>query len=220
MVLFVSKKVANERLLKFLKKRNVELVDRSMISFKKIDFDCPRNDEYETIFFSSPRSVHYFLEQCKINDKAEVGCIGRSTQSTLKKFGITPDFVGQKSGDPLEVSKHFKAFTRDKRVLFPQSNRSHRSMQKQLNRENTINLIVYHTILTSFKLSKNPNVLVFTSPSNCEAFLQSNKISRNQKIIAWGTTTNQFLNVQGIKADHVLETSSFDELTKLLENQL
>ena len=218
MTLFVSKKVTHETLLNLIEKHSINLIDRSMISFNKADFDCPKNNQYDIVFFSSPRSVHYFMKQCSLPPETDIGCIGSSTEAMLKEFNILPKFVGRKSGNPADVAREFKAFTNGRKVLFPQSDRSHRSMQQQLKNDQINDLIVYRTVLSPISLSQHPDILVFTSPSNCEAFLKSNVVSENQTIIAWGTTTERFLKEKTILVDHVLETSTFSELTHLLEN--
>lgn len=211
-MLFISKKVSFAPLLDFLERKKITLIDQSFIAFKSQEFDCINTSDYEVVFFSSPRSVHYFLENCRIPESKKVACIGASTRKALDDHNIIVHFEGVNSGAPEEVAANFNAFAKGEKVLFPQSNRSNRSVQKHMNTEQVIDLIVYTTSLEPKKLANNPDVLVFTSPSNAEAFLQLNKVLKHQKVIAWGKTSEQFLIRHNISVYHSLKKSSFEEL--------
>lgn len=211
-MLFISKKVSFTPLLDFLEREKITLIDQSFIAFKSQDFDCINTSDYDVVFFSSPRSVHYFLESCRIPERKKVACIGASTRKTLEDHNIIVHFEGVNSGSPEEVAASFNTFTNGGKVLFPQSNRSNRSVQKHMNADQVINLIVYNTSLEPKKLATNPDILVFTSPSNVEAFLQLNKVLKHQKVIAWGKTSEQFLIRHNISVYHTLKKSSFEEL--------
>ena len=215
-MLFVSKKVAYVPLLDFLREKNIVLYDRSMIEFEPVDFKCPDLKGFDIIFFSSQRAAHFYLENCSIPTSVQVATIGSTTSSFLRKGEINVDFEGKKSGDPKEVASEFASFIGKRKVLFPQSDRSQRSMQRELNSDQVIDLVVYSTILNPVKLAEKCQTLVFTSPSNVEAYLQKNEISNDQKVIAWGNTTKAFLEKEKINVDHTLERSSFEELTAYL----
>lgn len=220
MNVFISKKVNHRGLLELLEQRKATLLDEPMISFSPVDFNCPANKSYAIAFFSSPRSVHFFLEKCQLYKGVEIGCIGKKTEQELRKNGLASDFTGDKSGDPSAIAEAFKRFVSSKKVLFPQSDRSNKSMQQELDEDQIIDLIVYKTALTPVMLPIKPRVLVFTSPSNTEAFLQAHQIHEQQHIIAWGGTTENYLISKGVNVDHTLSHSSFDELTSYLKDLL
>jgi uroporphyrinogen-III synthase len=211
-MLFISKKVSYTPLLDFLEREKITLIDQSFIAFKKLPFECLGPSHYDIVFFSSPRSVHYFLESCRIPENKKVACIGASTRKALEDHNIIVHFEGVNSGAPEEVADNFKAFAKGGKVLFPQSNRSNRSVQKHMNANQVIDLIVYTTTLEPKKIDANPYILVFTSPSNAESFLKLNKVLEHQKVIAWGQTTEKFLLKQNINVYHTLKKSSFEEL--------
>lgn len=219
-MLFISKKVSYQPLLDFLNEQGVEVLDKPMISFKSKEFRCPKPEDYEIVFFSSPRSVDYFLDQCSISEDTLIASIGRATSEKLLKRSIPINFEGVNSGNPVDVSKEFSLFVGGKKVLFPQSSRSNRTMQSSLPQEQVLDLVTYQTNLDSFELVKMPEIIVFTSPSNAQAFIMKNAISNDQKIIAWGKTTERFLIKNRIKVWETLEHSSFEELTELLRKYL
>jgi uroporphyrinogen-III synthase len=217
-MLFISKKVTDKDFLAFIRKSEINLVDQPMISFAAKEFSCPK-ENFEVIFFTSPRSARFYLDQCSIGEAVEITTIGKVTSEYLEAKGYKVKFTGINSGHPEKVSKEFEAFVAGRKVLFPQSNYSHNSMQKRLFKDQITDLIVYDTELTPISLKVKPSVLVFTSPTNVKSFLQLNKIETDQKIIAWGKTTSAFLNKNNLKADYTLEYSSFAELQEVLEKQ-
>lgn len=218
-MLFISKKVTQPEFLAYVKAAEINMVDSSMISFVEVPFECPQPD-YEVIFFTSPRSAEFFLNRCEIPRGVQIATIGKVTSDFVESKGYSVSFTGVTSGVPALVSVEFKTFVKGRKVLFPQSNYSHRSMQERLVNQQITDLIVYETALTPKLLKEKPSVLVFTSPTNAESFLQLNEVSADQKVIAWGKTTEGFLDKNGIKADFTLVYSSFDELKEILEKHL
>lgn len=218
-MLFISKEVSYQPLLDFLKNKGIRLIDYSMIEFEGVPYSCPKNDTYDIIFFSSPRSVHYFLEHCEVPEGKLVASIGSTTSKTIQEHSVPVDFEGDRSGNPDEVGQLFAEFVGQRNVLFPQSDRSNRSMQKQLKPEQVVDIVVYNTRIKPKKLNDNPEFIVFTSPSNADAFLQLNEIKNSQKVIAWGQTTEQFLLGNEVPVFHTLTHSTFKELSDYLKKK-
>ncbi|WP_107040289.1 uroporphyrinogen-III synthase [Brumimicrobium mesophilum] len=214
-MLFVSKKVTQPEFLAYVNAAEINMIDTSMISFEAVPIECPES-KYEVVFFTSPRSAQFFLNSCEIPHEVEIATIGKVTSDFVETKGYSIAFTGVTSGIPSIVSEEFKAFVGERKVLFPQSNYSQRSMQASLDTHQIIDLVVYKTVLTPIKLIAQPSILVFTSPTNVESFLQLNEVSESQKVIAWGKTTEAFLSKNGIKSDFTLKYSSFEELQKIL----
>ncbi|RYM34172.1 hypothetical protein ERX46_09445 [Brumimicrobium glaciale] len=215
-MLFISKNVTQPEFLAYVKAAEININDTSMISFIEAPFDCP-TISFDVIFFTSPRSAKFYLERCSIPSNVDIATIGKVTSDYVSAQGYSIAFTGVTSGIPALVSKEFKDFVGNRKVLFPQSNYSQRSMQERLENQQITDLVVYETALTPVHLKEKPTVLVFTSPTNVESYLLVNKVTEDQKVIAWGKTTEAFLNKNGIKADQTLTYSSFDELKDVLE---
>ena len=213
--LFISKKITHSTFLKFVNQKNIELIDQPMIDFTAVDFESPKQD-YDIIFFTSPRSAKFYLERSDVPQNVNIGTIGLSTTQFVESKGHKVNFTGVNSGEPDIIAKEFKTFVKDKKVLFPQSNHSHQSMQKALSKDQIVNLIVYKTILCPIRLPIQPSVLVFTSPTNVRSFLKKNVIENKQRIIAWGKTTESQLKEKGVKVHFTLKYASFEELTEVL----
>jgi uroporphyrinogen-III synthase len=219
-MLFISKKLSYSPLIRLLNEHNLDYIDASFITFRNHPFSCPRENSYDVIFFSSPRAVDYFLAHCTVPKDKLIGCIGSSTSQHLKNKHLRVDFEGIKSGNPKEVANDFSAFVGERSVLFPQSSQSHKSMQDVLKASQVSNLVVYETIPKPIPLHKQPSIVVFTSPSNADAYLSVNTISGSEVVIAWGKTTERFLKSQGVHVSHTLEVASFESLTAFLQKHL
>ena len=73
-------------------------------------------------------------------------------------------------------------------------------------------MVVYETIKNPELQAKNSkfDLLVFTSPSNVDAYFEKNKISLEQKVIAMGDATANALKKYKVKANK--QPASFDDL--------
>ena len=110
-----------------------------------------------------------------------------------------------------DLGKQFSALAGKSRVLFPMAKESLQSVQHQLvNREQAINLPVYATLKNPTIVSPDTEVVVFTSPSNADAFFEKNKWTGNMKAVAMGDATAAALQRKGVKK--ISKTSSFDDL--------
>lgn len=219
--LLITKSNLNEIESQRLSQLDIKLICKSFIRFEAHNFSLDNLNDFDWIFFSSPRAFDYFLAgvDLKIINTKKIACVGRKTAEHLSIHLCEPDFIGQKSGEISSVAQALKELIGDKRVLFPISNISNKSMQKALNKGQYTNLVVYKTIIKSQKLNYVPNTVVFTSPSNVDAYLTNNRLTSQQKIIAWGSTTQKHIEKKGYKCAAQLEESSIDSLIYLLKTR-
>lgn len=199
----------------------LEVIVQSFIHFEEVEFQLPSSTSYQWIFFSSPRAFNFFALKADFSllQEKRIACVGRKTAEHIQSKGLVCDFIGQKSGEVDEVAKHLKSLVKEDTILFPISQRSNQSMQKVLKPSQCINLVVYHTLEKHLQLKQQPNLLVFTSPSNAEAYLKHNTINPTQKIIAWGSTTKAYLESKGYTSAFQLEESSIESLYYALKNR-
>lgn len=191
-----------------LKRLNFEVEGKSLIEFKQIRIkELPKT---EWIFFSSKHAVRYFFQQEPKLENVKFGCIGTSTSAEMRAFGRRADFIGQ-STDIKLVGKQFSSKVGNSKVLFPIARGSMQSIQWQMvKRDNVINLEVYATLKHSVEVSPEYEILIFTSPSNVEAYLEKNQIQPHQKVIAMGESTGKAL--EKIKFRKYTMPKSFDDL--------
>jgi len=172
-------------------------------------------NNYDVIFFSSPRSVKYFFSDNEINSSFKIACIGEGTAASIKAINLTPDFIGINSGIPEEIAQQFKAWLGDRIVLFPLAKDSKETIYKHVSDKQKKMVRCYETVLTNAVVSEH-EYYVFTSPSNVQSFMTNNTVITNSHIIAWGRSTAQQLEEKGLTPIAVLEESSEEALVKVL----
>ncbi len=221
MILYISK---NENELKtefvaFIEENNIKLIANSMIEFKAASFSF-QPDQHEAYFFGSKRAVSFFLQQHSIPHQSLICCIGNSTAESLKNAGYQVDFIGNNASDAQHVAQDLVSFLGDKKLCVVRSNISMRSIPKAFPSSQVNEICVYETALSPKKLEQNPDVLIFTSPSNVDGFLLKNEIKPHQQLIAWGKTTQNHLETKGHKTSFTLKNSDENEIIAFLHKQL
>ena len=212
--IFISRNVNAEGILgRFCAAQDIELIAISLIDFELVSAtDFPRTD---VIFFTSPRSVEFYLRQAQIDSYHQLATVGKRTSQELEARGYHVDFTGSTPTHPELVAVDFKGWLGERKVLFPQSDRSNQTMQQQLNFNQYVNRVVYKTVLVSQSISPQPDVLIFSSPSNAEAYLIANTITSSQKVLAFGSTTSAFLKTKGITSQ-LVEGTEEDQIVVCL----
>ena len=211
--IFISKDVSEVAILQqFCLANNINLIAHSLIRFEAIPFQV--NQSYDVLFISSIRAAEFFLKTKKIKPETAIACIGQITARKLEDLGLKISFVGEKSGNPIEVAEEFKKWLGNRTVLIPQSNISKRTIASLLPSNQSIEPIVYKTE-SDCKIIAVCETYVFTSPSNVESFLTCNEPPQG-KVIAWGETTKKCMEAKGITVSNTLQKSEMEELIKIL----
>lgn len=212
--IFISKPEHEvQELRDFCNSMHYELIAHSFLSFEQVTFSLPKSN-FEVIFFGSKRAVQFFLQQHSIPSKILIACVGETTANELLKNKYKADFIGVNSGDIQQITLDFKKWVDGKKVLFALAEDSNKSFAKVLNEGQFVEAIVYKTLISS-SIIPECRIYIFSSPSNAEGFLKMNEIPENSIVIAWGTTTENYLNQQGIRVTKTLKTASIDEIMKL-----
>lgn len=196
--LFISKKLSDNSVFRELEKYDVTIIDEPLIKFTQIPFSYTPQSKW--IFFSSKNAIDYFFAQRpEIADDTLYGVIGKRSAAHLSTYGKTADFIGE-GVDVAQIAKHFREVLKDDSVLFPQAMDSMRSIQKYIAFSNTLfNLYTYKTAIREDFEIPYTNIVIFTSPSNVNAYLTKYKIDERQRVIAMGSATRFRLAEYGIK---------------------
>ena len=211
--IFISKDLSEVTLLQqFCLANKINLIGSSLIRFEAVSFEV--NQTYDVLFISSIRAAEFFLKTEKIKPETVIACIGQLTARKLEELRLKITFVGEKSGNPIEVAEEFKKWLGNRTVLIPKSNISNRTIGSLLPSSQCIEPIVYKTV-SDCKVITDCNTYIFTSPSNVDSFLICNE-SPLGKIIAWGETTKKHIEAKGITVSNTLQKAEVGELIKLL----
>ncbi len=192
---FISRELTEHSYFsKSLSKYKIEIDARSLIktvrTIHKLDSYIFRHVDW--VFFSSKNGIEYFFALNPILPKdVKFGVIGRGSEDALKLLGKEVSFVGE-SSDTAEVAEEFASMANGEHILFPSAKESLRTIQKALSEHTKItDLTVYETILEDDIAQTFADVLVFTSPSNVEAYFIDNLLDPGQKIVAIGKATGK-----------------------------
>lgn len=216
--LFVSSTLTNDHSFQqFCSENNILLTAQSLIDFKPLPFEL--NEDYDVIFFSSPRSFNYFIRFASVSPSALIAVIGNGTANFINDKVSSIDFIGNRSGKPDEVASAFKSWLGKRKVLFPLALHSNESVSSMIPAEQKIEIRVYETILSPTSIAPQ-DWYVFTSPSNVISFFEKNQLAKASKIIAWGKTTENELTKRNIPVYKTLDESAFAELVRFFEQEL
>ncbi|MES2514328.1 MAG: uroporphyrinogen-III synthase [Bacteroidota bacterium] len=206
--IFISRNLTQQSPFKKLKNQDIEIIDESLIEISQIRYSYTPQTKW--IFFSSKNAITYFFAQNpQLPLAVKYAVISNSSAIHLLTFGITADFIGD-GVDIVQIGKNFRDILKDDSVLFPQAIDSLQTIQKQIAFTNTsYNLYVYKTTIKSDFKIPHTDTVIFTSPSNVDAYFSKNKIDHKQLVLAMGSATKYKLAEYGVV--NVLTPVSFDE---------
>jgi hydroxymethylbilane synthase len=202
---FITRDISeNSYFRKAMDKHEIQIDARSLIrtfpTIHKLDPFILR--EVDWIFFSSKNAIEYFFRlEPRLPKKTKFGVIGRGSEDMLRQLGKLPDFNGEDEGvDTEDIAEEFAAIANGKTVLFPGAKDSLRTIQKALSSRTTvIDLPVYETVYEEEVPKSGAEVLIFTSPSNVEAYFTDNLLEPGQKVICIGKSTGKKFDALGVK---------------------
>lgn len=206
---FISRELSEHSYFrKSLDKHEIEVEARSLIrtvpTIHKLDSYIFKNVDW--IFFSSKNGIEYFFSLSPVLSKdTKFGVVGRGSEEALRALGKTVSFIGE-SSDTEEIAEEFAAMANGQTILFPSAKDSLRSIQKGLSADTKIiDLTIYETILEENVSESFADVLVFTSPSNVDAYFADNLLAPGQKVVAIGKSTGKKFEEMGV--DFILPAS-------------
>jgi len=193
----------NSYLGRYLKKHEIQVDARSLIrifpTINKLDSFILKRADW--IFFNSKNAIeHFFNLEPLILKKTKIAVLGRGSESTLRKFNRIADFSGDDLGiETADIAQEFSKLVDGKTVLIPRAEGSLMTIQKSLT-ENTkvIDMPIYETVIEEQVDKTNAEVMIFTSPSNVEAYFKENLADPGQKIICIGHSTAKAIEALGL----------------------
>jgi hydroxymethylbilane synthase len=199
---FISRELSDHSYFKrALKKNDIEVEARSLIrtvpTIHKIDSYIFKHVDW--IFFSSKNGIEYFFALNPVLPKElKFGVVGRGSEEALKQLEKVVSFVGE-SSDTNEVAEEFAAIANGASILFPSAKESLRTIQQGMSEDTKImDLVIYETILEDNIQQSFADVMVFTSPSNVEAYFEDNLLDPGQKVVAIGKSTGKKFEEMGV----------------------
>ena len=212
--IFISKSPDEARVLfDFLLENDQSLIAQSFLSFEKAPFKIAK--AFDIVFFNSPRSVKFFLENNQLADDILIACTGFKTAEIVASFEYPVHFIGNEASKTSQIATEFKEWCNGRKVLFPISNISLKTISTAFSEEEKEELVVYKTNVESLDIP-HCDTYIFTSPSNVRGFLLNNSIPNHAKVISWGESTTRELGASDVIVDHVLLNATIEELFEIL----
>ncbi|MFB2118364.1 hydroxymethylbilane synthase [Parapedobacter sp. 2B3] len=184
-------------------KHGITVEDRSLIRiFPMINKLDPYILKYvDWVFFGSKNGIENFFKlEPRLSKRTKFAVIGRGSEEMLRQFGHAPDFSGERLGVNMEeIAAEFAKIASGTTVLIPRAKDSLETIQKSLTADTkVINLPVYQTRIDTNVSKSNADVLIFTSPSNVEAYFVDNLVDPGQQIICIGHSTGRKIEELGL----------------------
>lgn len=194
----------------FFKKHNIEVEGRSLIKIfpiiKHLDSFILKHADW--LFFGSKNAIdHFFRLEPFLMKKTKIAVLGQGSEQALRKYNRVADFSGDQIGITAEeFAGEFAKIANGTKVVIPCAKDSLETIRKALSPDtNVINIPVYETVQMENVDKTNAEVLIFTSPSNVEAYFKENLLNPGQKIISIGTSTGKKFDEMGL--DYVVPFS-------------
>jgi hydroxymethylbilane synthase len=200
---FISRELSEQSYFRrALEKHAIKIEARSLIRTVPV---ITRVDSFifkhvDWIFFSSKNAVEYFFRlEPLLPKQVKFGVMGSGSEEMLRRKGFFTDYVGE-GNDTAEIAAEFAKLANGLTVLFPGAEGSMRSVQHGMSAETKIiDLPVYETVMEEEIEASGADVLVFTSPSNVDAYFADNLLDPYQKVIAIGKSTGKKFDEMGVK---------------------
>ncbi|MEO6521662.1 MAG: hydroxymethylbilane synthase [Mucilaginibacter sp.] len=200
---FISRDLSEQSYFRrAIEKLGIEVEARSLIRtvpvITKLDAFILKNVDW--IFFTSKNAVEYFFElKPAFPKKVKFGVMGSGSEDTLRRTGHFADYTGE-GIDTADVAGDFAKLANGTTVLFPGAESPMRSIHQGLSANTRIiDLPVYETVALENVEKTYADIVVFTSPSNIDAYFEDNLLEPNQKVVAIGKSTGKKLDEMGIK---------------------
>ncbi len=200
---FISRELSDQSYFrKAIEKHGTTIEARSLIRtvpvINKLDPYILRDIDW--IFFSSKNAIEYFFQlQPQLPEHIKFGVMGSGSEEMLRLKGHFTAYIGI-GIDAVDVAREFAKLANGTKILFPCAEGSLRSIQQGLSADTKIiDLPVYETVLEENVEGTGAEILVFTSPSNVEAYFADNLLEPGQKVIAIGKSTGRKFDEMGTK---------------------
>ncbi len=200
---FVSRDLSEQSYLRrAIEILGIEVEARSLIRtvpvITKLDSYILKNIDW--IFFTSKNAVEYFFDLSpQLSKNIKFGVMGSGSEDALRRKGYFADYIGE-GIDTEEVAEAFARLANGSTILFPGAENPMRSIHQGLSAQTKIiDLPVYETVLQDNVEPSTADIMIFTSPSNVEAYFVDNLLEPNQKVIAIGKSTGKKFDEMGVK---------------------
>lgn len=167
------------------------------------------------IFFNSPKGLTLFIE-CFGKPNGKVAVMGQGTYMAALTNKLEVDFLPINSDPQSAVREFASKMSNGEKVLIPRGKKSLKRLQQILTKERYSDFVFYDTFPKKEIPKAKEELLVFTSPSNADAYFENHGLIPNQKVVAIGRTTAESLQNAGIIVDAIADEPNEKSIWKAI----
>ncbi len=201
---FITRDLDDESYLsRFLNKHEIAVEGRSLIKIFPIirHLDSFILKHVDWLFFGSKNAIdHFFKLEPFLMKKTKIAVLGQGSEQALRKYNRVADFSGDQIGVTAEeFAQEFAKIANGTKVVIPCAKESMNTVRDALSEDTeVITIPIYETVQLEDVDKTNAQVLIFTSPSNVEAYFREHLLDPGQKVISIGTSTGKKFDEMGI----------------------
>lgn len=236
---------ASDELSRLLNQNGATLLEFPLIEIKAESLSAEEKqlfsqlEQFHWMILTSPNGVRYFFEflkditgNQKLPETLQIAVIGEKTEKTLEKYGYSAAFVnpGSTAEDFAEpFAQHLKTSGVKPKIVLPLGNLARTVIQYHLQKfADCTRINIYKTeipesvdkIMAKQIENENYDMLIFTSPSGIQNFLQLFPTFKNKNIrmACIGETTARAAREKGFQPLAVAQNSSAAGLVESIVN--
>lgn len=196
-----------------------DVVASSQIMLEAVE-PLPALPKTDWIFFNSPKSAKLFFQTyTEINQEDySFAALSTGTAKEVKKWTNRIDYIGSSSVKTEEISEDFLSVANGAKVLVPLGKQSFGTLKKKDKADKVDEIVFYDTIPNNWTAPTEFDLILFTSPSNVDAYLANHEMREDTVCLAIGEKTAKAIEKHGLKAEiseGYLETDLFTKIMSL-----
>lgn len=185
------------------------IITKSFIETEPLRFQLPEVS-CQWIFLSSPRAVDAVLRNGIELSTFKIAVAGKGTKAALPKH-VEAKFIARSTAMHEEALRLAATIGKEK-IFIPHSTRSNHTFSSVIPENQQVKVLAYTTTPVCHRTFQ-ADIVVFSSPSNAEGYLMGHQPQDNQRFIAFGNTTADYLKKQGLTVFNTLSEVKESALT-------
>lgn len=158
--------------------------------------------------------MELFLKHYNLS-RARIAVLGKGTKRKAEELGVSISFTPELDDTEEAVKEFAEALEPGAVVLYPKGKQSLGRLNEAIESSQLIDFIFYDTVNKEFPRAHSTHLL-FTSPSNVNAYFGRYHLASNQQAYAIGKSTEAALSNWGIDPARVAKSPSEEGFWKAL----
>ncbi len=195
--IFVSRNEAWQFFSALERKGKVRFHYQSCVQFVLDRQEAPPATDW--IFFSSPSGLRLFLKHYDLTENVKVAVLGPGTAAALEGVHLNLRFNPGHYQVAEAIAEFARGLSPEETVLYPRSDISLQRLSKPLGKNQLLDFPFYKTLPQPPVVASDADYLVFSSPSNAEAYLGRHRATTSQRVVAIGESTGKSIYALGLR---------------------